>query len=68
MVYLLWIVLCCGLLCMIRLGLDVRADYLRREKEEELLEKLQLRQLERLGAPPERIETERFPDATTLDA
>jgi len=40
MTYLLWIALFCGLVWMIRLGIEVRANYMRREKSEESLEKL----------------------------
>lgn len=40
MTYLLWIALCCGLGWMIRLGMETRANYLRREKSDEHIEKL----------------------------
>jgi hypothetical protein len=40
MAYVLWIALGCGIVGMIRLGIEVRANYMRREKSEEHLEKL----------------------------
>ena len=40
MTYLLWIALSCGLFWIIRLGIEARANYLRRERSEEHLEKL----------------------------
>jgi hypothetical protein len=40
MAYLFWIALGCGLVWMIRLGKEGRANYIRREKSEEHLEKL----------------------------
>jgi hypothetical protein len=36
----LWITLGCGLAGMIRLGLEVRANYMRRQESEEHMEKL----------------------------
>lgn len=40
MLYLLWVALGCGVVLVIRLGIDARESYLRREKSEEHLEKL----------------------------
>jgi hypothetical protein len=40
MTYILWIALGCGLAGMIRLGLEVRANYMRRQKSEEHMERL----------------------------
>ena len=40
MTYLLWIALSCGLFWIVRLGIEARAIYLRRERSEEHLEKL----------------------------
>jgi hypothetical protein len=40
MTYLLWIALCCGLVWMIRLGIEARANYIRHEKSVEHIEKL----------------------------
>jgi hypothetical protein len=40
MVYVLWIALGFGLVGMIRLFIEVRANYMRRQKSEEHMEKL----------------------------
>jgi hypothetical protein len=40
MTYLLWIALSCGLFWIAPLGTEARANYLRRERSEEHLEKL----------------------------
>lgn len=40
MLYLLWVAVGCGVVLAIRLGIDARENYLRREKSEEHLEKL----------------------------
>lgn len=40
MTYLLWVALSCGLFFVIRMGIEMRANYLRRERAEKNLEKL----------------------------
>jgi hypothetical protein len=40
MAYLFWIALGCGLVGIIWLGIEVRANYMRRQKSEEHMEKL----------------------------
>jgi len=40
MTYVLWIALGCVLIGMIWLGIEVRANYMRRQKSEEHMEKL----------------------------